>query len=302
MEDISLTSYLYSAVKRAQRQGMSIKSEATPIGQDYTVDNVCFSFSGGQTPFNSDQANHFINDKWEVSQALRIRTNTPHTENFEKNSAFCNDEIVADLMQKINSESHPFYFPLVIKPNNGSLSENVYIVEDEDALRSAIETVRQNDQNGSMVLAQQYIGPAKEYRVICLDGQCLLAYEKNIDDAPITATEPNPIYRQGSKVVLVEDPALLSQFTDIAMGLYQDHGVQYVGLDIRVDANDLAWVIEGNSSPMGLKRVIWDIEDGRAIIDNLCDKMISKMQNIAKIQNTPMTDLIQREYGPAIHR
>lgn len=301
MEDIPLESYLYGAVKRARVAGMAIESAPSPTGRDYIVDGIRFTFSGGQTPFNSAQANRFINDKWEVSQALRIRTNTPHTEKFEKDSVLSNDEMVAEIMVKIESETHPFNFPIVIKPNNGSLSENVFIVKNESTLRYAIETARCKDRNGDKVLVQQYIGPAKEYRAICLDGQCIFAYEKNIDDA-VESQEPNPIYRQGSKAVLVVNPALLKQFSDIATGLHQDHGVQYVGLDIRVDENNMSWVLEGNSSPMGLKRVIWDIENGRDIIDSLCDRMISKMQNIANAQNALTSGLNQTTHGLAMRR
>lgn len=301
MEEIPLQSYIYSAVKKAQARGVNIDYQRTDTSIVVVIDGVHFPFQGSKSPFNSEASDKFIDDKWEVARALRLRVDTPHTEFFPKNTRLTTDEIISYITERIESETHPFTFPIVIKPNNGSLSENVHIAHNAEEIKIALEENLATKQNGDKILIQQYVGPAKEYRVICLNGQCQFAYEKNIDDA-IEGQKANPIYWVGSKPVLVTDPNLLKQFDKIGMALYQDHGVHYVGLDVRVDENGIAWTLEGNSSPMGLKRVIFNVEGGQQLIDKLCDSMIAKMQQIAKFTNRPVLAPNQKAYGPATPR
>jgi len=279
LEEIPLQSYMYSYLKNELEGNESV--ELNPKGHlEATIDGIHFKFNGSNAPFNSEESNLFINDKWALFERIKWKINTPHTEAFSKSHSKA--DIFDELIAKIESETHPFTFPIVIKPNNGSLSKNVHIVQNEEELRIAIANNKEDLDNGELILAQQYIGPAKEYRAICLDGKCVFAFEKNIDMA-YPSDRANPIYQVGSKAIITDDNDILSQFEDIADHLKKEHGVNYVGLDLRMDENDQIWLLEGNSSPMGLKRITIDVENGRQIISNLCALMLKKLRNIPNV-------------------
>lgn len=280
LEEIPLQSYMYSYLRSRLEDNESIKLD--PKGHlEVTIDSVHFEFNGSNTPFNSKESISFINDKWHLFEKIKWKANTPHTEAFSKNHGKA--DIFDELMAKIESETHPFTFPVVIKPNNGSLSKNVHIVQNEEGLRIAIASNKEDLDNGELILAQQYIGPAREYRAICLDGKCVFAYEKNIDTASPSDTA-NPIYQVGSKAIITDDNNILRQFGDIADHLKKEHSVNYVGLDLRIDENDQIWLLEGNSSPMGFKRITIDIENGKQIVSNLCELMLQKMRKEVQIK------------------
>ena len=235
-EEIYLESYMSRACDQHKAQGDNIRVLRTPDGTHIIINDSRFHFILGKTPFNSEQAIEFINNKWSFYKAKRLKINIPHTESFYKKGSKSIEEIVQDINQKVESETHPFIFPLVIKPENGSLSDHVYIVHNIEELKNSYQATQKSEGNGDLALVQQYIGPAKEYRAICLDGQCIFAYEKNIDNAKENG-KVNPMYWEGSKPIIVGDKKIIEKISLISMSLYQNHDIQYVGLDLRIDEN-----------------------------------------------------------------
>ena len=66
-------------------------------------------------------------------------------------------------------------YPLIFKPNDGSLGVGVQKIFNQEQLLKALEDY--NASNKGLYLLQQYI-PWKDYRVIYLDGEILAAYER----------------------------------------------------------------------------------------------------------------------------
>jgi len=276
--EVPLQAYIYSYLKNKLQDEESIHFDHDG-NLEIRIAGLPFNFFGSTSPFNSRTVANFINDKWALYDSAKLRINVPYTESFVKKE--CDDEKLTDtVLEKVESKTHPFSFPLIIKPNNGSLSSNVYIAHNREELYNAINANRIDNDNGELILIQQYIGPAEEYRAICFNGSCVFAYEKNIDEAN-ESTSLNPIYWNGSKARIVDNQALLDQFSVISEYLFKEHRVTYVGMDLRIDDNKQVWLLEGNNAPMGLRRVVLDTENGKDMIDSLCDRMIADMRQTA---------------------
>ena len=239
-------------------------------------------FSFGKTPFNSTEADAMMNDKWRFYETTNDALRFPYTDAIEKRSSQSDAEIAEDIKAKISDPGHVFSLPIVLKPNNGSLSQDVFIVDDENDLTQAIHTIRQNRDRGDQMLVQQYMGdengPYPEIRAICLDGESQIVYTKNVEHAT-PGSRANPSYWTGSLPVEVEDPKIMDQIDSIASHLHEAHGVHYVAFDLKVDRNGGVWILEANSSPMGLERVEREMNNGPEKIRQLTDRMIDKIKN-----------------------
>ncbi|MES1181862.1 MAG: hypothetical protein ABUL44_03615, partial [Flavobacterium sp.] len=67
------------------------------------------------------------------------------------------------------------WFPFLIKKNNSSRGDGVYIINNEPELESILTKVYITD---STLCLSPYRKNIREYRNVILDGKCLLSYEK----------------------------------------------------------------------------------------------------------------------------
>lgn len=79
-----------------------------------------------------------------------------------------------EIIQKFISTNS---FPFIIKKNNSSKGEGIYLVNNESELENTLTKVYTTD---STLCLSPYRKNAREYRIIVLDGKCLLSYEKHI--------------------------------------------------------------------------------------------------------------------------
>lgn len=256
--------------------------ESPEVTFQFAQNSQDYRFIFGKTPFNSDDTNSFINNKWALYETLHDSIPFPHTEAMAKKSDQSHDNIRDSITAKINDPEHPFSLPIILKPNSGSLSVNVFVVEDEEQLLPAIKAIREDSDHGDQLLVQQYLGdengPFQEIRAICLDGKGAIVFEKNTDNAT-RGVLANPIYWDGAIPKEITDPDILQQIDAIATRLHNDHGASYVGFDLMHDNEGRIWVLEANAAPMGLEKVEREMPNGRHLIDDLTNRMLEKIKH-----------------------
>ena len=244
-----------------------------------------FRFAFGHTPFNSPQAERLISDKWQMFQTLRDELPLPYTETIAKNDPRSDAEISESVVSQTSDKWHPFSFPVVVKPSEGSLSRNVFIAKDREQLIQAIHANRMDSSNGHGILFQQYLGDEqglfREIRGLCFDGKTRLAYERTppetLSSAQSLVSDPAMIAQPGVVRGEVTDPAILAQIDAIAEHLYENYGVAYIAFDMKCDRSGKMWVLEGNVAPMGLDAIEREIPNSRLFLRNLTDDMLDKV-------------------------
>ncbi len=279
-----LASFVYRAAKA--REGFSAVAEHDGISESprVTVENGGLTnvFFFGSTPFNTPAARKIIDDKWTLYRAAQGHVPRPHTEAFLKNDPRSNEDVLASIMGHIEDDAHRLNFPIILKPNSGSLAKDVFLANSPEEALHAISTIRQNTSWGDYLLAQQYLGdeqgPFPEVRAMCLDGECLIMYERTIDQAD----DADAAIWGGETIQATENPLLKAQAQRLARHLHQIHDISYIGLDLKVDREGRIWLLEGNSSPMGLEKIKNQIPNGQALIDNLTDRILDKLDMHAR--------------------
>ncbi len=284
-----LSAYMVDAFKRSSpRDDMTLKIHHDSILEGH-LPNISIDFKQqshdflfGHTPFNPKDAEELVRDKWSMYQKTKDALPWPHTEMLHKTSKKTTDDVTAEIITKINDPEHPFTFPLVLKPNRGSLSRNVHIAHDEDELHSAIKSVRSEGSQGALMLIQEYLGDDDgfypEFRAVCFDGKAIITFDRRTDQDIPADVLTDPGHWPGVALSEVKDEKILNQMNDIAAYLKEEHGVSYIAFDMKRDREGNVWVMEGNTSPMGYYRIENDLPEGRERITELTDLMIAKIQ------------------------
>ena len=245
-----------------------------------TFNGKSFAFNFGKTPFNSDNASKLINDKWALYHASRSYVARPYTEGVQIESPQKDGEVFCDILSKINEDDHVFSFPLILKPNNGSLGRNVFLARDEDQLSHAIKTIRADKKNGDRLIAQEYLGDEQgafdEIRAICLDGKSQIVFKRSTKEV-IPANIMDPGKWPGLTYSEVNNQETTRQIDQLAGHLYQQHGISYIAFDLKLDRNGTIWLLEGNSAPMGLNHLETELPNGRQQLEKLTDSMLKKI-------------------------
>lgn len=241
-----------------------------------------FIFFNCTSPFNPASVPLIANSKILFYQAVKDDAQFPETIKVSQSVAYYepNDRHADDrntyrnlpsIDKVIDDVKTRFDFPLVVKPDQGRLGRNVIKAETPNQVRTGLKAIFDEEP---LAVVQDYIPIVKEFRAIIFDGECIILYEKNKDQA-IANNNLNPIYWQGSIPILSDDTWLQSQCDLLAQYLLNSMGFVHGGLDIGLDESGQLWLIEANASPMGLARLI---ENGGAkAVEQLTDKMITKM-------------------------
>jgi len=296
-----------AARERAREAGLEVQIEH-PSGRFYppvsiTIGDQTFDFHLSITPFNPKSATDIIDDKWLFFQQAGRDLNIPYSQAFVKNEADA-DSIYKRTLASIEDEAHPFAFPIVVKPSHGSKSVNVCICHDEEELRAGIEMVSKDASHGAHIVVQQHVQAKAEYRAVFFQGEIVFVYEKNPNhiepgEAVVLGQNASPDFWQGAGIGEVKDETLIERFKPIGQHVYQEYGAVYMGFDIIVDEHDDIWVIECNSSPLGLASVNKVFENGRKIVHGLAAKMLDRMIGLAEPSQERTQDL-QFEADPKV--
>ena len=156
------------------------------------------------------------------------------------------EEIVSDIVEQFEVPHNP----VVLKKNSGSLGIEVYWCATRQQVMDAVSSVfsKSSINYDHVLLAQQAIWIATEWRGIVLEGQVQFLYRKDTSAAHFTGNL-SPLHWEHSTAVLDEDPALLQRiqaFIDPCFAVWQ---LPYGGYDIVEDTTGKLWLIEINSHP-----------------------------------------------------
>jgi len=249
-----------------------------------TVDVDCggfkksFSFCFSHSPFNTDILVP-IDDKLEIYRELNEIFAMPRTIAFGRPSAN-RDQVVQEILNQ-------FSFPLVVKPEHGSLSADVFIVRLNEELTSAVERILQSQENGFYLLAQEYIGPSdetgREFRAVFFDGKIAFVLERNANHVARQSGDlANPEFWQGASIALIDNGGQDAEIVWGAESICRLFALKtkatYFGLDLRLHNGSL-YIIEANSSPMHLG----DVKGMKSeIVEHLLSRMVTKMAETTK--------------------
>ncbi len=152
---------------------------------------------------------------------------------------FAKEKSIGEIVDRIESA---FSFPVVVKRNRGTQGYNVFICQTRVEIASALEQIysKQQIEYDHIALAQEYIEPANEYRLIVFNSQLEFAYQK-----------PHHLEKFGGKkeADLIVDASLLARFETLVQKLTDCYPLSYGGIDVVEDSTGKLFVLEINGSP-----------------------------------------------------
>jgi len=206
-------------------------------------------FQGNRTPFNSAVFSSICQDKSHSYQLLHSVINMPKTLSIldfaveEKYQKYLTYPSMDATLQAIHSE---LQYPVIIKPNRGSLGRDVFLCEDEASAKKSIEHIfnKLAKHYDYMAIAQQFIPTQAEYRLLYLFGQAEFAYTRG------NAAAFNAKYwEKGEQAALITDQELINELADFVKPIDAEIETGIVGYDIIRGMDQQLYLIELNDSP-----------------------------------------------------
>ncbi len=216
--------------------------ELTIKGQSHFVLNNTFGLI-------SDSDAKLALDKTFQAQLLAKSGIIPRTQSYLDPASKYASPTTPSLIESAQRIAQSFSLPLILKKNSGSEGVNVFkIGQADEILPKLSEIFNQNSANYDHVaIAQEYILPKNEYRVVIFQGKIEIAYSKTI---AVEAKALLSSHRwQDVTAELVTDERVTVKLTELVSTLFQVWPIRYAGLDIIEDQQGKFWLIEINSSP-----------------------------------------------------
>lgn len=224
------------------------------------ADEVVFAIQlGGRQHFvvnnilglNSESDVKICSDKAYTYDLLNDVVAMPHTKKYldpegpyASYAEFENlDDIRADIVEN-------FEFPLIIKRNSGSLGSQVFWCENISAVEKAARSIfnRNSHSYDHVLLAQQGVAIATEWRVLMLRGQLQFMYQKDVSQAKFNGNL-SPLHWEDSKAILDTDMATQKEIQTFLDPVFSKWQLPYGGFDVVRDTVGKLWLIEVNSHP-----------------------------------------------------
>ncbi len=268
-------------IKACNNLGISYKS-LHKSGNVIQVNNLPGAiFANHSVPFNSSVVSLICKDKDYTAQLLQDSINMPRHFSYLDPAT---KQIYNEYKEFINLEAikqhiiQNFKFPLILKRNRGSVGSNVFKCQTEDQILNYLELIFQKNSIAYdyVAIAQDYVDPAIEYRVIIFDKQVQFIYQKDNSKSKFVGNV-SPLHFDNARAVLLEDSDLINKVEKFIAPIYSKLDLQYCGLDIIQDHHENLWLIELNSTP-GFN--IFMRDNGQAQIVRLFEKMLSKLCKI----------------------
>jgi len=235
-----------------------------------------------QTPFNSQDSVAVCKDKFFCFLTLQNSIKQPQTLSFL--DPFCGNNYKEYLECENFGQIEEFIkkkldFPLIIKPNSGSLGVNVQKVENKNELKIAIEKIfdtKSRDYDYVMI-AQEYVKIDQEFRVITVNGIVELIYQKDISSAEFVGNL-SPLHWQGFKTNIIENKEFISKIQEFINPIFAKlPNLFWAGLDIVIDQSGELFLIEINTHP-GFSLFLSTQESHH--IENLYQTALTKFLNL----------------------
>lgn len=216
-----------------------------------TVGSKVHYFLNTRTPFNSESVECICRNKVYAYLLLKDELPMPLTCSYidpraeEGMRKYVTHKSVAEITADIVKQ---FSLPIIIKMNAGSQGRHVYLCNTPRKVKQSIKAIfnrRQKNYDFS-VLAQPYISIAHEYRVLLLDGEIVLLYEKVVGQKSVNLS---PLHNESGRAVLVTDAAVYEAIQEMIRRSPTLRQMRWLGLDVVQDVNGVWWVIELNTHP-----------------------------------------------------
>jgi glutathione synthase/RimK-type ligase-like ATP-grasp enzyme len=215
-------------------------------------------FVQSSTPFNDEAVRKLARDKDYTHKLLEKHTNIPWSKSFfDPDAPKTYDSYKQTATQKeiLKNILTNFDLPVVLKPNSGLKGKHVFLCRTEGELNKVIARIfnKQDKSYDFMLIAQRMIKIRHEYRVLCVNGQVELYYEK-----------PNSKYSQWfekkntSKIRIGTDKTLQTKLQEFFDPIYRQIPIHWAGIDVALDEGDKLWLIELNTSP-GFEQLVKDV-------------------------------------------
>ncbi len=205
-------------------------------------------------PFCDDGVCRVCNDKDFTYQLLKDCIRMPKTHGFfdpnyrdKKYEMHVKENSSEKIADTILSE---FELPVIVKMNTGSKGQNVFLCESKEKIIESVDSIydKQTTKYDYIALGQEYIKPKHEYRVLVLNKEIVLVYEKDISNATFTGNL-SPLHYENAKAIHVTDPALIKRLTDFIQPVYEKLDLEFGGLDILENENGELYLLEINIKP-----------------------------------------------------
>jgi dihydrofolate synthase/folylpolyglutamate synthase len=252
-EDVLLESLrcLKIAVPRA---GLTLTT-ASEDGNVVRVDgpNGSRYFLRNKHPFNDYVSARLAEDKsYQYELFLNAGLRVPYTTKLfnpyadERFNRYQKHTSVEDLVAEIESQ---ISYPIVVKRNQGSFAQGVYLEHDREGLRQRLDLLfRHSGYLNNIVICQSFVA-GREYRAVASGGRVHLVYEKQ---GPLTAEaggDLNPLHRPGGLAVKVRDEATLKSFDKVAERIGEVLDLGFYAIDAIAGVDGLS-VLEVNPNPV----------------------------------------------------
>lgn len=175
--------------------------------------------------FNKSQAIHRVNDKRGFRKLLM--ENQP--------------ELVPHTLFSL-SEDYTDHHPLVVRPQTHAQGRNLWLVHDREQLENLLNST---PQLSGQWYASKLIDKIAEYRVYVMQGRVITVANKTPDDPSAVAWN----VAQGGRFDVVRWGDWNLEVCRVAIDAFNYSGLDFGGVDVMVDREGKAYVIEINSAP-----------------------------------------------------
>jgi len=233
-------------------------------------------FQQNRTPFNTEVIASICKDKGHAYQILNKQIAMPKTigfldfnthDHFQKYVNYPSQEAI------ISEIERAFSYPVVVKRNRGALGINVFFCRDRSAVKAALDEIfnRNSCSYDYIALAQEYIQPKQEFRVVFFRKEHILCYQRVSENKEFGLR-----YWDTNKghALPINDPEELSALTKFIKPALELPGLNYVGFDIIKNHQGEYCLLEMNSGPK-YNHYIQSCGEGKII--TMYEKMLRKI-------------------------
>lgn len=210
-------------------------------------------FTNSITPFNNESVSKICNDKEFTYLLLKEILPLPKTLGYfdpHPTKEYIQYRDYLNKTEIIDHITRNFSLPVIVKRNTGSHGQNVFLCHTATDINQALGKIylKRSTTYDYIALAQTYIKPKTEYRVIVFKGQVVLVYKKDNQQAKFIGNL-SPLHYEGATAKIIEDHSLLATLQNFCTPIFSKLPIIFAGLDIIEDEAGQLWLIEINSKP-----------------------------------------------------
>ena len=153
---------------------------------------------------------------------------------------------IAALMEEIDRQ---FAYPVVVKRNQGSMAQGIYLEESREALAERLQDLCENSGYLNNVILVQTFVDGPEYRIVATHDELLLAYEKRNDLSPGQTGDLNPLHQPGGTAVPVTDADLIRPMQALTRALCRVIDLGFYAIDLILSGGEF-YILEINPNPI----------------------------------------------------